>query len=462
VGCREVKFLFNTLGYQLLLTKIDIGVNMKTSMQLKQFVSETFSTENIGFNKILPKAITNPIKRAKLWELDEIHHCPVIGACLATDDLVRFARRFNFSSTLRDEYSLHIEAVRVSKSNNPVAKAIQKHLDNKYRYTINHFNQAKSDNDVKVLWKEFYVQGKCAGAMWAALTHKMASEETRQTIYVDMHMLSHQVGAGQAADIRKLNRLEMENAEVKEALELQQQRHAVIETKLQQKLDKTTKELVSQRQSNNDIVKLQARINQLESGVAMTEMGRRLMALTTVNAQLRKAAERIASLENALEAAYDGAKALVHERNTLAAERNVLENLLRTELREIKKPDKNKMLSVSPLENSYVLCVGGRVSLLPEYRAVAKKLGILLLHHDGGQQEALSRLPDLVNRANAVVCPTDCVSHAAYYLLKRQCKRNNKQCLLFKGASISNFAKVLTQFSSGQVRRSDNAIMKLQ
>jgi hypothetical protein len=442
---------------------MDIGVKMKTSMQIKQFVSETFSTENIGFNKILPKAITNPIKRAKLWELDEIHHCPVIGACLATDDLVRFARRFNFSSTLRDEYSLHIEAVRVSKSNNPVAKAIQKHLDNKYRYTINHFNQAKSDNDVKALWKEFYVQGKCAGAMWAALTHKMASEETRQTIYVDMHMLSHQVGAGQAADIRKLNRLEMENAEVKEALELQQQRHAVIETKLQQKLDKTTKELVRQRQNNNDIVKLQSRINQLESGVAMTEMGRRLMALTTENAQLRKAAERIASLENALEAAYDGAKALVHERNTLAAERNVLENLLRTELREIKNPDKNKkMLSVSPLENSYVLCVGGRVSLLPEYRAVAKKLGILLLHHDGGQQEALSRLPDLVNRANAVVCPTDCVSHAAYYLLKRQCKRNNKQCLLFKGASISNFAKVLTQFSSGQVRRSDNAIMKLQ
>ena len=437
---------------------------MKTSIQLKQFVSETFSTENIGFNKLLPKAIINPIKRVKLWELDEMHHCPVIGTCLATDDLVRFARRFSFSSSLRDEYLLHIEAVRASKSNNPVAKAIQKHLDNKYRYTINHFNQAKSDDEVKALWKEFYNQGKCAGAMWASLTHKMASDETRHTIYADMHMLSHQVGAGQAADIRKLNRLEMENAEVKETLELQQRRHAVIENKLQQKLDKTTKELASQRQSNDNIAKLQARINQLESGVAMTEMGRRLMALTTENEQLRKTAERISSLENALETAYDDAKTLVHERNTLAAERDVLENLLRSELREIKNsnPSKRKMIAVSPLENSYVLCVGGRVSLLPEYRAVAKKLGILLLHHDGGQQEALSRLPDLVNRANAVICPTDCVSHAAYYLLKRQCKRNNKQCLLFKGASISNFAKVLTQFSSGQVRRSGNAIMKLQ
>lgn len=435
---------------------------MKTSIQLKQFVSETFSTENIGFDKLLPKAIMNPIKRVKLWELDEMHHCPIIGTCLATDDLARFARRFNFSSSLRDEYLLHIEAVRISKSNNPVAKAIQKHLDNKYRYTINHFNQAKSDDEVKTLWKEFYNQGKCAGAMWASLTHKMASDETRHTIYADMHMLSHQVGAGQAADIRKLNRLEMENAEIKEAMELQQRRHAVIENKLQEKLDKTTKELARQRQSNDGIAKLQARINQFESGVAITEMSRRLMALTNENEQLRKAAERIPSLESSLEAAYDGAKALVRERNALAAERDVLENLLRTELSEFKNLDKGKMLAVAPLQNSYVLCVGGRVSLLPEYRAVAKKLGILLLHHDGGQQEALSRLPDLVNRANAVICPTDCVSHAAYYLLKRQCKRNNKQCLLFKGASISNFAKVLTQFSSGQVRRSGNAIMKLQ
>lgn len=435
---------------------------MKTSAQLKQFVSETFSTENIGLNKLLPKAMMNPVKRVKLWELDEMHHCPIIGACLATDDLVRFARRFNFSSSLRDEYSLHIEAVRVSKSNNLVAKAIQKHLDNKYRHTINHFNQAKSDDDVKALWKKFYNQGKCAGAMWASLTHKLTNKETRHTIYADMHMLSHQVGAGQAADIRKLNRLEMENTEVKEALELQQRRHTIIETKLQQKLDKITKELANQRQSNNKIASLQARINQLESGVAMTTMGRRLMELTTENEQFRKAAERISSLENALEAAYDGAKALVHERNTLAAERDVLENLLRTELRDTHNSDKGKMLAVSPLENSYVLCVGGRVSLLPEYRAVAKKLGILLLHHDGGQQEALSRLPDLVNRANAVICPTDCVSHAAYYLLKRQCKRNNKQCLLFKGASISNFAKVLTQFSSGKVRRHGSAIMKMQ
>lgn len=435
---------------------------MKASIQLKQFVSETFSTENLEISKFLPKAIMNQKKRTKLWELNGMHHCPIIGACLAADDLVRFARRFGFSSSLRNEYLLHVEAVSVSKTNNPASITIQKHLDNKYRDIINHFNRAKSDDDVRALWKEFYIQGKCAGAMWASLTHKLVNEKTQQVIYADMHMHSHQVGAGQAADIRKLNRLEMENAEIKEVLEQQQQRHAIVETKWQKKLNKVTNELENQRQNNNNMTKLQARNNHLESGVAMTEMGSRLMELTIENEQLRKAAERIPSLEGALKAACDGAKALVHERNALAAERDVLESLLRTEMDETNDSNKEKMLGASSLENSRVLCVGGRVSLFPEYRTVAKQLGISLLHHDGGQQEALSRLPDLVNRANAVICPTDCVSHAAYYLLKRQCKRNNKQCLLFKGASISSFAKALTQFSSGQVRQSGNAIIKLQ
>jgi Uncharacterized protein conserved in bacteria (DUF2325) len=441
---------------------MDIGINMKTRIQLKQFISETLSTEYLEFNKFLPKVIINPIKRSKLWELNEMHHCPIIGACLATDDLVRFARRFNFSSSLGDVYSLHVEATSKSSTRNPVSKVMQKHLDIKYQNMISHFNRAKSDDEVRALWKEFYFQGKCAGAMWAALTHKLVSEKTQQTIYADMHMHSHQVGAVQAADIRKLNRLEIENAEIKEIMEQQLQRYSIAECKWQKKLNKVTKELESQRQNNNNMVKLQERVNQLESGVAMTEMGNRLMELVEANEQLRKAAERIPSLEDALEAAYDGAKVLVHERNTLAAERDVLEGLLRTEMDETNHSGKEKMSGASSLENSCVLCVGGRVSLFPEYRTVAKKLGISLLHHDGGQQEALSRLPELVNRANAVICPTDCVSHAAYYLLKRHCKRSNKLCLLFKGAGISSFANALTQFSSGQVRRSGNSITKLQ
>jgi hypothetical protein len=97
-----------------------------------------------------------------------------------------------------------------------------------------------------------------------------------------------------------------------------------------------------------------------------------------------------------------------------------------------------------------VLCVGGRSSLVAQYRALAGRLGIRLIHHDGGQEEALSRLPDMINGADAVLCPTDCVSHAAYYALKRHCKRTGTPCLLFKGASVTGFALALARLSAGQ------------
>jgi hypothetical protein len=60
----------------------------------------------------------------------------------------------------------------------------------------------------------------------------------------------------------------------------------------------------------------------------------------------------------------------------------------------------------------------------------------------------MSRLPDMIDGADAVICPTDCVSHAAYYQLKRHCKQSGKPCLMFKGAGISSFAIALTRFSS--------------
>lgn len=98
-----------------------------------------------------------------------------------------------------------------------------------------------------------------------------------------------------------------------------------------------------------------------------------------------------------------------------------------------------------------MLCVGGRTAQVAHYRQLAQRLGLQLLHHDGSREQALSQLPELTAAADAVLCPTDCVSHGAYYLLKRCCKRSGKPCLLFKGSGISSFAIALTQVVVGRV-----------
>lgn len=395
-----------------------------------------------------------PMRRAKLWELEVKNHCPVIGTCLAMDELGKFANRFSFDCDRRDEFALHVEAVACSGSRNPVSQAIQKHLERKYQIHIIRFERARSDAEVLALWQEHCARGEVAGALWAATTHKAASIATRQRLYADVHMLSHQVGAGQAADTRRLAYLERENADAKAALEKQKRQQAGSEAQLSLQLLKATAELDRLRPARDDLAALQARLATFESGSAMMDMGRKLLSLQAADEELTLAVQRCGVLETALKVAQDEALALARERDQLVAERDALERLLLAgETDESARENCDGMCSscdhATHIRN--VLCVGGRSSLLVQYRALAERLGIRLIHHDGGLEEALSRLPDMIKGADAVMCPTDCVSHNAYYQVKRQCKRSDKPCLLFKGAGISSFAVALAQLSSGRV-----------
>ncbi len=102
------------------------------------------------------------------------------------------------------------------------------------------------------------------------------------------------------------------------------------------------------------------------------------------------------------------------------------------------------------LRGRCVLCVGGRTPLLPQYRQLAERLGVRLIHHDGGREEALSRLPALLASSDAVICPTDCVGHMAYYQLKQHCKLAGKPCVLVKSSGVASFAAALARLAEGR------------
>ena len=394
-------------------------------------------------------------KRAKLWELAEKHHCPVIGTCLPISDLEKIARRYFCLVDPRDEFAMHVEAVNYANSHNSVSEAIHKLLERKYRAQILRFNQASSDDEVAAAWQEHFAQGEVAGALWAAITHPQSSAATQQQIFADVHMLSHQLGAGQAANARRQAKLEKDCAEARAALDKQNRLQAKKEGSLRLQLLKVTAERDHLRRTRDDAERLHARLEAFESGSAITEMGRKLANLQAANDELMIAAQRSWSLEKNFQAARSEAQALARERDELAAERDALARLLlagEADGEVAARGCDGQCASCDPaVLRQCVLYVGGRSSLLTQYRALAKRLGIELMHHDGGLEESLSRLPDMINGADAVVCPTDCVSHSAYYQLKRQCKRSGKPCLLFKGAGVSSFAVALARLSAEQL-----------
>jgi hypothetical protein len=396
----------------------------------------------------LPEAKAKaPNRRLKLWELEDKHHCPVVGTCLNLDEIKKIARKGGFSGRDFDEYRLHVEAVSVSCSRNDAAEAMHKLLDRKYDLWLRRFDKVRTEAEVTALWKQHLEQGEVAGALWAALTHKGSSKESRQVVYADVHMLSHQIGAGQAADLRRLEWLEREHAGLREQSRQEAARAAREIAARDGRIRQLERDVAETWQRAQAASPLKERVESLESGVAMTDMARRLMVAGDEAARL---AERNALLERRLAELEVSAQQLQDGLEVTTRERDALERLWLSEAAPEQACDGDCASCPGNLRGRCVLCVGGRTPLLPQYRQLAERLGVRLLHHDGGKEEALSRLPALLASSDAVICPTDCVGHLAYYQLKQHCKQAGKPCVLVNNSGVASFAAALTRLAEGR------------
>jgi hypothetical protein len=401
--------------------------------------------------------------RTKLWDLEEKHLCPVVGTCVPMHELARFANRYRFDADPHNEFAMHVEAVCYAKTRNAISEALQRHLDHKYAQVLARFNRLRGDDDVLAEWKACLARGEVAGPLWAAYTHKAASELTRHRIYEDIHMLSHQVGAGQATDARRLAHLEREHAALKAELADERTQLRRLRQQLGQTVDALERATAKRAAQDMELDALHRRLAQHESGERLRDLEQQLERLRTANAQMAGAMQRVWDLDRALRAAREEADGFARERDLALAERGALEQVLMAAAAAPDGPGPGNDFVAPGAPDApdacdscdsagsarCVLCVGGRTSLLTQYRELAGRVGIRLLHHDGGQEESLSRLPEMIHGADAVVCPTDCVSHSAYYHLKNQCKRIGKPVLFFKGASVSSFALAMTRVAGG-------------
>jgi Uncharacterized protein conserved in bacteria (DUF2325) len=88
-----------------------------------------------------------------------------------------------------------------------------------------------------------------------------------------------------------------------------------------------------------------------------------------------------------------------------------------------------------------VLCVGGRAALYPEYHRMVEASGGRLLIYRRGPLHGGDHLPALLDHADLVVCPVDCVNHYAYFTVKRYCKYSGKPCVLLDRSGLPTFRK---------------------
>lgn len=390
-------------------------------------------------------------RRPKLWELEEKHHCPVIGTCLTLEELKKIACKGGFTGKGFEPYRLHVEAVSISCSRNESSHAMHKLLESKYSLDLARFNRLRSDAEVRSLWQSHLERGEVAGPMWAVLTHKAASKETRNAVYADVHMLSHQLGAGQAADVRRLESLQQEHAMLR-AAHIALKESETETTYANQALSRELTDVRAEARTRAEEAEaLRQRLHAFESGQAVVSLGRRLLLAEVQAARVMELEVRIKTAEQKIGQLQADKVRISRELAETSAERDALERLWGGDAPAAKGTCTGACDQCDQrLQGRCVLCVGGRTPLLPQYRQLAERLGVRLIHHDGGREEALARLPELLNASDAVICPTDCVGHLAYYQLKKHCKQSGKPCVLAKSSGVAGFAAALARLAEGR------------
>ncbi len=335
------------------------------------------------------------------------------------------------------DYELHCGAIKECHSRSPIAQCLQRELEQRFIRTIRQCSRLKTTQALAKWWAQASQEHEVAAALWATLTHARCDALLQEQVLQDIHMLQHQLGSANRADLQKLSAVMDENGVLARELAQVQARSTRLLQERSQWIEKQAAELLRLRAllvgKDTLIESLQAEIQALHASAPGLK-SRQELAL-----QLRQQSAQIAELEQRL---HKTEQQWLDERQ-----------------RKVKpappppsacpQPAPSSSQAPSPgldaeQPQQAVLCVGGRQAAIPIYRQLIERIGGRFLHHDGGEEDAAAKLDASLAAADWVICQTGCISHDAYWRVKEHCKRLGKRCLFVDKPSRSSLQRALS------------------
>ena len=373
-------------------------------------------------------------RRRKLWELPQGTLCPLMGVCLPIATLRRVLSK-TLGGTLGDDYQVHCAAINECTCRSASCDALQRELDLRHTLALQRFAKAKTTEAVAALWLEASAGSDPAGALWAGLTHPRCDGALRERICSDIHMLQHQLGAGNRADLQRMQALTTEQAALKRELAATRERSARALAERNAQMERQAAQLMRLRAEGIQKDRVNAALREDLAAAESTAPAR-----ADPSHELRTLQRRSAQLERELERAQRAAAHEADRANALAAQ---IVQPPRSEAEPLAAPSDVESAHLASLRDAAVLCVGGRTASVPAYRRLIEVTGGHFAHHDGGEQQSTAQLEASLVAADLVICQTGCISHDAYWRVKEHCKRTGKRCVFVDNPSAASFARSL-------------------
>ncbi|WP_299793197.1 DUF2325 domain-containing protein [uncultured Shewanella sp.] len=389
--------------------------------------------------------VSNGFKgKRKLWELPGKLLCPVIGTCLTTSEIRKLAEKVvDKDQARKGDYWLHTWVVSNCDSKHRLSLTVQKHLDKKFAAAIKRFGQLKCRDKLKQAWQQHIDRGASAEALWALLTHPLCDLATQDMAYETIHMLSHQIGAGQRADLKRLHDVEKELAELKKALDKSQQKARQTISSKESQLLTLQQQLAELKAENLRLKEHSQRLEQEGSRALAPQLQQLRNELSSKSSSVEILDKQKLQWQQKLRQSEDNILDLTQKLQQREQETRALEGFVKQSLSPCNGCSADSCRDCPDLKGQKILCVGGLHRMTDQYRELVSRCNGEFSHHDGGIEDRSKRLDALLWSADAVICATDCISHDAYYRLKRFCKQHKKRHLFIPSSGISSFAKAM-------------------
>jgi len=356
-------------------------------------------------------------------------HCSIIGTCVSDDDLVRLMKKSGLRiNSSAQSHEIHGFAVREAGSDGNFSRSLTKLLNRRFEGALRLMARAITADDAISTWQSLRESGQIAAGYWAIMSLSSVPTAVKKRVFGEVHMLSHLNGQGANELASRLAATE------RRIVELESRLHRAEASK-------------SDALAERDAARAHA--------LARAERAPPAESKPPVDVNLQRLSKRLAKCERALIVARARARLAESGGDVIprmvAAGRAIGAGSPAEITSDVSSPNALPVSRGPSL--SRILYLGGRASVVPHLREVARRHAADVVHHDGGVEDNPHRIGELVSRCDAVVCPIDCVSHGACRMAKAICRRLNKQFVPISTASRSGFDQALARLarSSGSV-----------
>ncbi len=375
--------------------------------------------------------------RLKFWETDDFFSCPIAGICLSVSEQKQLLKKSGLSLKKTSLFEMHEILVASSKSENRLSRKIDSLLVRKFSRESELF-AAMTEAELAAQWQICFKAGEYIGIFWYLASRRNLSKEFRREVFGDIHMSMHRNSEERADMLRRTDLMQEQSRKAAEKADEENRHRKILQ-----------KEVESLQNAANEL-KLRLDISEKQKILLETELeaakDRKLHAefeeLKKENRKLKADQTRIS--EKAVLFAKQIVK-LEAENQRLTTDllrKSESESNFQKEIHDMMMQSCgingcNQSCPSFDLCRKRVLIVGGISRMESLYRQVVERSGGIFEYHDGHVKGGVGKLECSLRRADIVLCPVNCNSHAACTLVKQLGKKHHKPVQMLSGSGLN-------------------------